>query len=209
MIDISKDVFNFFLGAVFGFMSSIGLVLFKYYYFRPKLKIKSVSIEKVEKFSCLSLRIFNLGKRPAKNAIGTITIENLKPDDILPDSQFKFTRDIHEGYEKFGLIKDEIVYLKKGLFREIELEPIAWSEIGNRSSITIYPQMSRLLDVCRFIRLSDHHQIQIPSSKSWQEILVVLKPQNYDITISVSADDGILVKKGFKLYYDGVDVALK
>lgn len=198
---------------MFGLFASIGLELFRFYFFRPKLKIENESKEDGKNFSCHSIRILNKGRRIAKNAQGAITVHDIGSGDVLPFDKILFVQDFgnesaRELIKIFDVTPPETVYMTNSKFRKVELEPLSWSDLVNRTSITIFPGMSRLLDVCRFIKIDGSHQIQIPSSKAWQNLLMVLKPKNYKITISVGADDGPISKKKFTLNYNVDNISL-
>lgn len=69
--------------------------------------------------------------------------------------------------------------------------------------------MLRLFDVCRFVKIDRTYQIQIPSSKAWQALLMVLKPNNYKITVSVGLDEGHITEKKFTIEYNIVNMGSK
>jgi len=204
---MNSELTSFVLGSFFGFVTSIGTHLFRYYYFRPILKIENESKEDGKTFSCHSLKVRNVGRGTATNVQGAITVHDISAHDLLSLNEIKLLEDfggnIVEDLKKtFDVKPPESVYMTSNKFRKIELEPLSWSELNSRSSITLFPGMPRLLDVCRFIKMDRAHQIQIPSSKAWQALLMVLKPKQYKITISVGSDEGHMTKKKFTIEYN-------
>ncbi|MDY6796621.1 MAG: hypothetical protein SWK76_15280 [Actinomycetota bacterium] len=207
---MDNALLSFFLGSLFGFLASIGLEFFRYYFFRPKLRIERESKEIGENFSCHSLVVKNSGRAIAKNAQGAITIHDITRNDVVALPGIKFVRDfggaqVEELCRVFDVEPPESVYVTDKKFRDVEVEPIAWAELGSRRAITIFPDMSRLLDICRYVRINGEEQIQIPSSKSWQALLIVLKPNDYRVAISVGCDNGAMVSKKFTLKCGGGD----
>jgi hypothetical protein len=119
-----------------------------------------------------------------------ITIMDFSSNDILPDSKMKRAKDLVVNTDKFGIGNNEteVLYIHEDSFREIINEPINWSAVDFiRDEIDIHPESTRLLDVCRFIKVKGYHQIQIPSRFGWRHLLVILKPRNYHIKIGITA----------------------
>lgn len=139
----------FVLGVVAGIIVSIGLDVFRYYFFRPRLKIEAANPEDAKYYSCHSVRSRNVRRSVAKNAQGTITIHEIDASTLIPEELLKFGEELGFDSEKFGVTSKETVYLRAGGFREITQEPLCWSSVKNRDSIDIFPGMSRLLDVRR------------------------------------------------------------
>lgn len=204
---MNNQILSFFLGSIFGFLTSIGVEFFRFYYFRPKLRIEDEDREDAETFSCHSVRVRNVGRRIAKNAQGAITIHDIGPRDLFSLKEVLFVKDFggecaEDLIKSFDVTPPETIYMTNRKFRKVNVEPLCWSELGNRASITIFPGMTRILDVARFIKIKGSQQIQIPSSKAWQALLLSLRPKSYKITISVGADNAKLRKKEFTLNYN-------
>lgn len=211
---MSSELLSFVLGGFLGFLTSIGTHLFRYYYFRPILRIENESKEDSKTFSCHSVKVRNVGRSTATNVQGAITVHHISQYDLLPLNEIKlledFAGDFFEQLKKtFDVRPPETVYMTRSKFRKIDLEPLSWSDLNNRSSITLFPGMPRLLDVCRFVKIDRAYQIQIPSSKAWQALLMVLKPNNYKITISVGSDEGHITKKKYTIEYNIDNMRLK
>ena len=198
----------FALGIIAGVLVAIGLDLFRYYYFRPRLVISEDRPEVATEFSCHSLVVTNLGRRIAEDAQGFISIEDVQPSDVVSDTKLKLGRDLGFDPVKFGVMSEETVYLKAGSLREIDEEPLCWATVNSRNSIAIHPNTKRLLDICRFIRVDGHHQIQIPSSLGWQALLVSLQPRRYKIWVRIVAQDTRPKVEPFTIDYDGHGVSV-
>jgi len=200
------NIIVFVLGIIGGTFVAIGVDVFRYYYFAPKLVIGLDRPEEGENYSCHSVVVRNLGRSPAISAQGFLTVENLSPHHVLSTSDVRLGADLDLDPQKFGIIGAETVYLDSRTYRDISDEPLAWSAVGSRSTIDIYPKTSRLLDVCRFIK-SDPQQIHIPSMFGWQALLAVLTPDDYSIMIRVVATTGKEARQRFQLCYDEKDVS--
>lgn len=201
------NVIAFVLGIIAGTFVAIGVDVFRSIYFAPKLVVGLDRPEECENYSCHSVVVRNLGRSPAVNVQGFVTIENLSASHLMPTSDVRLGADLDLDPQKFGIVGTETVYLNSRTYREISDEPLAWSAVGSRSTVDIYPKTSRLLDVCRFIK-SDPQQIHIPSMFGWQALLAVLKPDVYSITIRVVATTGKATRRRFQLCYDGHDISL-
>jgi hypothetical protein len=195
----------FVLGVIAGTFVAIGVEMFRYIYFRPRLLIGLDRPEIAEEYSCHSLSIRNEGRVPAVSCQGFITFDNLSANDLLPGKQIRLGRDLGLDPEKFGALGTETVYLNAKMYRDIEDEPLAWSAVGSRSTIDIYPHTGRLLDVCRFIKVQPR-QIHIPSMFGWQSLLAVLKPNTYTFTVRVVASTGRDTSQRFQMSFNGEDV---
>ncbi|WP_405638849.1 hypothetical protein [Streptomyces sp. NBC_00019] len=195
------------LGIITGTFVAIGVDVFRYIYFAPKLVIGLDRPEEGANYSCHSVVVRNIGRRVAISVQGFVTVENLSPSHLMPTSDIKSSADLGLDLQKFGIIGAETVYLNSCTFRTISDEPLAWSAVGSRSTIDIYPKASRLLDVCRFIK-SEPQQIHIPSMFGWQALLAVLKPDVYSLTIRVVATTGKEAHQRFQLCCNGKDISL-
>lgn len=199
----------FALGIIAGVVVAIGVELFRHYYFRPQLVISEDRPEVGNEYSCHSLVVTNVGRRIAEEAQGFISIEDVQPTDMVPDNKLRFGRDLGLDPVKFGVTSEETIYLRAGSLREIDEEPLCWSTVNSRNSIGIYPGTKRLLDICRFININGHHQIQIPSALGWQALLVSLQPKRYRIWIRVVAQSTPPKVEPFTIDYDGYAVTIR
>jgi hypothetical protein len=204
---VTAGLVLFVLGVIAGTFVAIGVDLFRYFYFRPRLSIGLDRPEEADAYSCHSVVIRNNGRIPAVSCQGFVTFEEISALDLMPKSEIKLGADLGLDPEKFGAIGTETVYLNAKVFRDISDEPLAWSAVGSRSTIDIYPQTSRLLDVCRFIK-PEPQQIHIPSMFGWQTLLAVLRPGTYRLSIRVVASSGKDTKQRFQMSYNGHDVVL-
>lgn len=114
----------FVLGIVAGVLVAVGIDVFRYYCFRPRLKIEVDNPEDAKDYSCHSVRIRNVGHGIAKNAQGVVTILGIDSAALIPEEFLKLGEDISLDAEKFGVTSRETVYLRAGGFREITQEPL-------------------------------------------------------------------------------------
>lgn len=198
----------FALGVIAGVVVAIGVEIFRYYFYRPRLSIENDRPETAGKYSIHSLVIRNKGRGVAKQAQGAISFESIDSADIIPDSQLKFTKDLVDDTTKFGIASTEIIYLRAGRIREIQHEHLCWAAVDSRSHIDIYPQTSQLLDVCRFVRIEGCRQIQIPSRLGWQAMLVSLRPRDYKIEVKATAIDAPPESKKYTIKCEVDDIRL-
>ena len=198
----------FVLGISAGILVAFGSDVLRYYFLRPRLFIAEDRPETADGYSVHSLVIRNKGRRVARNTQGFVSFEDLSPADLVPESEFKLVHDLDLDPAKFGIESIETVYLSSGAYREISGEPLGWATVGSRSQTDIFPKTNRLLDVCRFVKLPSHQQIQIPTRLGWQHLLVILKPKTYRITVTVSTLEGLSKTEKFTLLSNGEDVSL-
>lgn len=203
-----SDVNTFALGIVAGILVTVGGDLVRYYFYRPRLVIGSDRPEIAENYSIHSLPIRNVGRHVSERVQGFISFQTIDSRDVIPDTELKYSRDLAKDLAKFGVTSDETVYLRAGMMREIDNEPLSWAAVDSRSHIDIHPQTGQLLDVCRFVRIEGYQQIQIPSRLGWQSLLTSLRPRNHNIKITAVGIDSRPVSKKFTIRYEGDDVKL-
>ncbi len=208
LTSVLTSVAIFALGVIAGVLVAIGLDLFRYYFYRPRLVIEGDRPEIAANYSIHSLVIRNVGRGVAQRTQGVISFQSINPTDIVQDSKLKYTRDLVEDVTKFGITSYEVDYLRAGRLREINNEPLCWAAVDSRSNIDIYPQTSQLLDVCRFVKIEGYQQIQIPSRLGWQALLTSLRSRNYKIEVTAIGIDAKPKSKKFTIQYEGDDINL-
>lgn len=201
------ELVNFVLGILVGTVAAIGLEMFRNLYFRPRLRILGDSPEHAEKFSSHAIRITNKGNRVARNCYGMITFPELRSLDLLPEDKIMTMAKVGLDKSKWNVEGDETYLLKLGDFRPIENESLAWSRVGNPLAIDIPPNTFALLDVCRFIKVGEK-QIHVPSENGWRSVKAAIKNREYNIIISIAAENASVVKKRFVIepFKDGIQI---
>ena len=203
-----SDVNTFAIGIIAGILVTVGADLIRYYFLRPRLVIGSDRPEIAENYSIHSLIIRNVGRRVSERVQGFISFQRIDSKDVVPDTELKYSKDLVKDLAKFGVTSDETVYLRGGMIREIDNEPLGWAAVDSRSHIDIHPQTGQLLDVCRYVRVEGYQQIQIPSRLGWQSLLTSLRPRNYNIKVTAVGIDTRMVSKKFTMRYEGDDIKL-
>ena len=151
-----SDINTFAIGIVAGVLVTVGADLIQQYFFRPRLVIEADRPEIAAKYSIHSLVIRNVGRRVSERVQGFISFQKVDTKDIIPDDRLKYSRDLVEDLTKFGVTSDETIYLRAGMMREINNEPLCWATVDSRSHIDIYPRTAQLLDVCRYVKIKDY-----------------------------------------------------
>jgi len=195
----SYDLIAFALGLVSGAAVSVGTELFRFYFFRPRLKFGEVSIERSEKFSCASLRVCNRGRMLAEDVRGAITIHNLEPSNLLKREDARFVRDLGMDADKFSIHGTETTFLSQETYREVQCESLSWADITDRRTSSIFPGASSLLDICRLVRTDQGAQLHVPSATGWQHLLAVMAPGRYEIEITVGSKTHRVVSQRFTI----------
>ena len=212
----TRELISFFVGALSGAMAALIGEFFRNWLYRPKLKICEDRPEKDEefKFSCHSIVIKNLGRSVAKNCHGMITFDNLHQEDVLAEKDIIKLEDIGVSLSKFNIDGKEEFLLKAGDFRRIENELLAWSLIGNPSTIPLAPNVEAMLDVCRFMKgrhgkIQYGDQIHINSEAGWKKVRAAAKKKRYKITIRIVAENAKPVKQHFAIEPSGEWIRFK
>lgn len=197
------------LGIVGGIVAAVGADWLRRFIYRPKIEILEDKPEKGKLFSCHAIEVTNTGRSVATNCHAIVTFEDLEEGDLIPEKQITKTKALGLGLEKFGLKREEIYLLKPGeSFRPIENEFLSWSSVGNPLQAHIFPGTSRMVDVCRFVKV-DLDQIQIPSENGWRSMRVAVQKKCYKMKLRIAAENVKPTEANFTIQPLGDYIELK
>jgi hypothetical protein len=195
------------MGAIVGGIVGAGAPLFIDHWYRPILELEEDRPEAGHDWSGHAISITNKGLRTARNCHGMMQL-SATPQDLCPDNQLVYASDLgSEFVKKFDVEGRETLLLHQGNWRPIANELLAWAQLGNPPSIDIYPKTHPMLDIFRLMRVANRtHQLHFVSEGGWTSLRGAFKVKEYELTITVGAENARAATRGYRLRPEGDDI---
>ncbi len=181
------------IGVIIGIVGPFGARFIYDWWMKPRIEILGDEPQQGGEFVRHSIRVANKGKTVAKNCNAVLTIKGMTKDAIIDSS--------------FGRI-----HIKSYDYRPVKDESLCWSfqipghegEPINPAFLSISPESTRLVELCRVPQRVDPLEIEVPSEMGWGICRVILSGNKvHEIELKIFAEnvryDPKKHKKDFKL----------
>jgi len=175
------------------------------YFYKPKVVIryKDVTPLKLSSGTFWSLRVENRGRTVATDCIGVISIDEIKPSDIV---EFK-DADANEHLPDYpnettdlSVPREQII--SNTYFREINRVSLCWAKLGNPDKLEINPGISQSIDVCKYHKSQNGGYFIFPSEDGWRRLRVRIRKDAFSGSIFICPSNEFPTQINFRVAID-------
>ena len=127
----------------------------------------------------LSMRVGNIGRSAAERCVCTLSIFDLKPDQIIDPNDAEVYENLPEYREEnIDLEFPRYQIIQSDSFHDVTSEKLCWSELGNPAALDINPGTAQNMDICKLFRGNNRHYFIFPSEVGWRRVRIRISASN-------------------------------